>query len=82
MDKKGSMEYNMWFLKYNPALTKKILQHSNIPGSPLRSSIPKENNKNVTKNVKIISSKKKQTKKKKTQKHKRSVGVIQPFFQF
>ena len=82
MDKKGSMEYNMWFLKYNPALSKKVLQHSNIPGSPLRSSIPKENNKNVTKNIKIISSKKKQSKKKKTQKHKRSVGVIQPFFQF
>jgi len=52
-DKKNSTEYNMWFLKYNPATNKKVQPHSNIPGvlSEDSKEVPTENIEDDTKTV-------------------------------
>ena len=75
---KSSREYNMWFLKYNPALNKNAQQlHSNVQEVLLEKS-----EKVPTENIKTLKTKVVKKKKKKTQKRKKYSGIIEPLFQY
>jgi hypothetical protein len=74
MGKRGTKEYEMWFLKYNPALSNdKIQKHSAV--FSLR-DVPTESISQVTSRKKL--KKKKRTRKKDSKKY----GVIEPIFNY
>uniref|UniRef100_A0A6C0I0Y0 Poly(A) polymerase catalytic subunit domain-containing protein n=1 Tax=viral metagenome TaxID=1070528 RepID=A0A6C0I0Y0_9ZZZZ len=82
MDKRGSTEYEMWFLKYNPALSNgKMQKHSAVISMPKNS---KKSKKVLTESIVEGSPiKKKRTRKKvkKLPKNKYN-GIIEPVFNY